>query len=187
MRIVSFPKFSFVMVAFVVFATMMFASPVYAGPCENSLAASVAAEKAKCDTPPSPACLEAAEDKQSFQNAYEACKSGELQAKKNAAAASTKGDYGLGETASKSGLPNSGESDTIPSLVGGIILAVLGLVATLFFFLMVYAGFLWMTSRGSPDQVGKAKTLLTQAIVGVVIIAGAWAITNFVIGRLQNL
>tara|TARA_Y100000031_G_scaffold155089_1_gene204716 strand:- start:1608 stop:2171 length:564 start_codon:yes stop_codon:yes gene_type:complete len=91
-------------------------------------------------------------------------------------------DYGLKETADAAKLPNT--DSNVASLVGKIIQAALSLVATIFFFLMVYGGFLWMTARGNTDQIGKAKDLITQAIVGVVVISAAWAITNFVISRI---
>ncbi len=94
-------------------------------------------------------------------------------------------NYGLDDTASKSGLPNSGSGISIGIIVGKIIQGVLSLVALIFFALMIYGGFLWMTSRGDAKQVGTAKELLTQAIIGVVIISTAWAITTFIIERLS--
>lgn len=50
--------------------------------------------------------------------------------------------------------------------------------------LMIYAGFLWMTSGGDPEKVDKAKTMIRNAIIGAVIILSAWGITTYVIRRL---
>ena len=65
--------------------------------------------------------------------------------------------------------------------VGQIInvsLTLLGMVAVS---LMVYAGFLWMTAAGNDDQIGKAKSVMTAAVIGLVIIMSAYAITRFVL------
>ena len=42
---------------------------------------------------------------------------------------------------------------------------------------------MYVTSTGDAGRVTKAKNLLTYAIVGLIIILSAFAITNFVIGR----
>lgn len=89
-------------------------------------------------------------------------------------------DYGYKQTASESGLPNIGKS--LPDIIGITIKSALGLVATIFFVLMVYGGFLWMTAAGGGEQVGQAKKLITQALLGITVIAGAYAIVTFVIG-----
>lgn len=77
-------------------------------------------------------------------------------------------------------------TDATPSVFIGnkIITPLMGLVGTIFLCLMIYAGFLWMTARGDSDQVKKATTLIFDAIIGVAVILGAYAITSFVITRL---
>ncbi|MFA6424319.1 MAG: hypothetical protein WCV83_03370 [Candidatus Magasanikbacteria bacterium] len=66
-------------------------------------------------------------------------------------------------------------------IVAQIIRIVLGLLGTIFFVLTIYAGFLWMTAAGNEEQATKAKTLLTQAVIGLVIILTAYSITYFVL------
>lgn len=85
--------------------------------------------------------------------------------------------FGLDTAAGGAGLKNPG----IPALIGRVLKALLGFVGTLFLILMVYAGFLWMTARGDSKKVDQAKQMITGAIIGVVIIAGAYAMTDFVI------
>ena len=85
--------------------------------------------------------------------------------------------FGLGEAAAPSGLKNPG----VPALIGRILKALLGFVGTLFLILMVYAGFLYMTARGDSKKVDQAKQLITGAIIGIIIIAGSYAITDFVL------
>lgn len=57
-------------------------------------------------------------------------------------------------------------------------LSLLGVAAVSF---IVYGGFLMMTSAGESDQVGKGRSILTYAIIGLVIIMSAWSITTFVL------
>jgi Zn-dependent protease with chaperone function len=60
----------------------------------------------------------------------------------------------------------------------------LGILGTIFFVLIVYAGFLWMTAAGEEDKTGKAKKLIFSGVVGLLIILSAYAITDFVINKL---
>jgi hypothetical protein len=85
--------------------------------------------------------------------------------------------FGL-ETAAGDKIPKTKD---LAVIIGRILSAVLGFVGTLFLLLMVYAGFLWMTAGGDSSKVDKAKQLITAAVIGVVIIASAYAITNFVL------
>lgn len=48
---------------------------------------------------------------------------------------------------------------------------------------IVVGGIMYAISSGDAGKVAKAKNLLTYAIVGLVIVLSAFAITNFVIGR----
>ena len=43
-----------------------------------------------------------------------------------------------------------------------------------------------MTDRGNEDQVKKAKNLITAAIIGVVIVVSAYAISIYVVGKLTD-
>ncbi len=81
-------------------------------------------------------------------------------------------------------LGNGGAADagqSLPVLVGRIIRTLLGLLGIIFVVLMVYAGFLWMTARGESDPVDKAKDIIRNAIIGLVLIFLAYAITGFVV------
>ena len=42
-----------------------------------------------------------------------------------------------------------------------------------------------MTAGGSEDQVSKAKKIMTNAIIGLVIVFFAWSITYFIMMRLH--
>lgn len=98
-----------------------------------------------------------------------------------------------------SALPASAQVDTGLNAVGqtvklssadprviatNIINVALGLVGIVLLFLILYAGFLWMTAGGNDEQVSKAKRVLTSSIIGLIIVLSSWAIARFVIDRL---
>lgn len=64
--------------------------------------------------------------------------------------------------------------------LGNIIRIVLGLLGILFIVLIIYAGVLWMTSAGNSDQVEKARGIIVQAVIGLVVIMTAYILTAFV-------
>lgn len=91
-------------------------------------------------------------------------------------------DLGLTATAKKARLNTA---DSVPKLVGRIIGTALSMLAVVFFILMVYAGILWMTAHGNSDAVNKAQETMFAAIIGVVIVLGSYAITQFVFESLE--
>lgn len=73
---------------------------------------------------------------------------------------------------------------TLPELIGNIIAVLLSVLGIIFIVLVVYAGFLYLTAGGEDTKVKKAKTLLSQSIIGLIIIVAAYAIAKFVIDAL---
>ncbi|MFA6594088.1 MAG: LamG-like jellyroll fold domain-containing protein [Candidatus Buchananbacteria bacterium] len=64
-------------------------------------------------------------------------------------------------------------------IIGRILQVVFGLLGVVALLLIIYAGFLWMTAGGDPDKVNKAKKMIYNAIIGLVIIFSAFAIASF--------
>ncbi len=76
----------------------------------------------------------------------------------------------------------SGLSDTDPRVtVPRIINAILGLLGTVATALIVYSGFLWLTSAGNEDKITTAKKILWTSAVGLIIIMMSYAITRYVV------
>lgn len=81
----------------------------------------------------------------------------------------------------------SGQAD-IPVLTGeqvlqnglNIVYFLLGIVAIV---VIIIGGITYATSAGNSSSVTKAKNMILYAVVGIVIVITAYAITNFVIGR----
>ncbi len=88
------------------------------------------------------------------------------------------GDTGLGTTANAGGYSAAG---SLPTLIGNIIEVALGFVGLIVFAIILYAGFLWMTAQGNEEQVGKAKQMMSNAVIGFIIIVAAYALTSYVV------
>lgn len=72
---------------------------------------------------------------------------------------------------------------SIGDIVAGVInvaLSFLGIIAT---GIILYGGFVWMTSQGNPDKIDKAKRIIVNGVIGLVIIASAYAIAKFLLDR----
>jgi len=85
---------------------------------------------------------------------------------------------GLDITVEKAGLNKS--NNDLPKLAGGLIGNVLAFLGLAFFVLVIYGGILWMTAAGNDDQVKKARQIITAAVIGLVIVLSAYAITAFI-------
>jgi hypothetical protein len=79
----------------------------------------------------------------------------------------------------------AGETDprAVAAKIINIALGFLGIVAVI---LVLYGGFMWMTAAGNEERVTKAKQILTAALIGLIIIIMAWALTRFVMDQLMN-
>jgi hypothetical protein len=74
------------------------------------------------------------------------------------------------------------QSDSnLTARVATIVRVAVTMIGAIIVFYIAYAGFLWTTAGGNSDQVGKAKTMMVQAIIGMAIVMSAYAITSYVI------
>jgi hypothetical protein len=81
--------------------------------------------------------------------------------------------------------PEGTEKD-LPTMIGNAINVFLGVLGILFIGLVIYAGILYLTDAGEGKKVAKAKTLLTTAVIGMVLVVAAYAIATFVIDALTQ-
>lgn len=76
-----------------------------------------------------------------------------------------------------------GDIDKIKN-IGDLISAAIGaafLIAFLLVFVMlVWGGIQWITSGGDKENTQKARDRITHALVGLAIIAGAWALMKVI-------
>ena len=74
-----------------------------------------------------------------------------------------------------------------PAIIIGIIIkGLLGLVGLLFFILVLYGGFLYMTSGGADEKIKKGKNYIVYAAIGLAIVLSAYAIASFVTKIITN-
>lgn len=83
----------------------------------------------------------------------------------------------IGETI---GLP--GTSPII--IIAKIIRVILGFLGIIVLLLVLYAGWMWMSSMGQEEKIEKAKNTLKNALIGLIIIIMSFAIVTFVINKL---
>ncbi|MFH1315471.1 MAG: pilin, partial [Candidatus Uhrbacteria bacterium] len=76
-----------------------------------------------------------------------------------------------------------GQAD-IRYIIASIIRYAIALVGVVFLGLIVYGGFLFMTSKGEPDKITKAKDVLKNGVIGLAIILASYAIVSFIISVL---
>jgi hypothetical protein len=96
------------------------------------------------------------------------------------------GDYGLGTAGSEAGLksPGGSASTALAGEAGRIIGTILAFLGVIFLVLMIAGGILWMTAGGNDAKVQRARSLLIAAIIGLIIVLSAYAITTFVANNL---
>ncbi|MBM3210509.1 hypothetical protein FJZ39_04185 [Candidatus Saccharibacteria bacterium] len=66
--------------------------------------------------------------------------------------------------------------------VSEIFIQLIGYIAVGF---IIYGGFMYMISQGSADGISSAKKIITNALIGLVIVIAATAIVNLVVGGLS--
>lgn len=86
--------------------------------------------------------------------------------------------YGIG------GVQACDGSDCLTQLIGHIIQIALSVVGVVFFFLVLYGGYIWMTARGDSDLVTKGKDIIIEAVIGMVIVFAAYIVSSFVVASI---
>ncbi len=63
---------------------------------------------------------------------------------------------------------------------------ILGLVGSLALLFFIYGGIMFMLAGGKSEMIDKGKKIITNAVIGVAIVLGAWIIVNFSIAALTG-
>ena len=91
-------------------------------------------------------------------------------------------NYGLDVTA-KEGMgieKTTIDSSNLPTTIGKVVGAVLSFLGVAFFVLIIYGGYTWMFSMGNEQTATKAKDIIIAAVIGLVIVLAAYAITSYI-------
>jgi len=77
-------------------------------------------------------------------------------------------------------------SDTLEMRIASMIQTALSVVGIILLILIIYGGFLWMTAGGNEEKVGKARKILKNAVIGILIVFMAYGIAEFVVSRVET-
>ena len=75
---------------------------------------------------------------------------------------------------------NSLNNLTVPSIISGAIRLLVIVAAVIFFFWLVLGGIKWIMSGGDKGKTEEARSQITAALVGLVIVFSAWAISKLI-------
>lgn len=89
------------------------------------------------------------------------------------------GLYGADQAAQTAGI-QTGSQPTVVGVVANIVSAGLTLIGVLFFILTIYGGVTWMMARGNEEYTKRALNTIIAAVIGLIIVIAAYAITQFV-------
>jgi len=70
--------------------------------------------------------------------------------------------------------------ESVLSIVATVIAYALSFLGVIFLVLTIYAGFLWMTAGGNEEKVTKAKTIMKNSLIGLLIVFAAGVLTTFI-------
>ena len=69
---------------------------------------------------------------------------------------------------------------TFPNIISALIRLAIVIAAVIFFFILVIGGVRWIASGGDKAQTEAARSQITAALVGLVIVFAAWAIVALI-------
>ncbi len=75
---------------------------------------------------------------------------------------------------------------TLLAALAGIIKTFLLVAGILAFLFVLYGGFIYLTAGGDSDKAGKGRTVIVNAIIGVLIIFLSFALVDFIIKKTQK-
>ncbi|MEI7619979.1 MAG: pilin [Candidatus Falkowbacteria bacterium] len=81
-----------------------------------------------------------------------------------------------------------GEDSQSPTSLMAIIVRLINysliLLGVIFLVLFVMSGYQWMTAGGNEDSIKTAKSRMTNAVIGLVVVLMSWTITYFVLYKI---
>lgn len=66
------------------------------------------------------------------------------------------------------------------SILGLVINVALSLLGVIFMFIIILAGYQWMSAQGNEQNVSKAKESMTRAIMGLIVVISSYAVWTFI-------
>lgn len=79
-------------------------------------------------------------------------------------------------------LAQTGLAEIVGSMAGVFI----SLMGVIFMAYVIYGGFLWMTAGGNEDSVSKAKKIIRDGVIGIIVVLAAGGIYLLVVNVLLS-
>lgn len=80
-----------------------------------------------------------------------------------------------------------GQNPKVSDILGTIINSALGVLGGLALLMLVWGGFQWLTSAGSPERITKGTQTMLWAVIGVILVLASYMVvstfTNLLTGR----
>lgn len=84
-------------------------------------------------------------------------------------------------------LNNPLKVNTIQDAVRLFVNGVVRLAIPVLVIFYIYAGFSFIAARGNTEKIKNAKSMFFYTIIGTILILGAWAITNAIVGTVNSI
>lgn len=78
------------------------------------------------------------------------------------------------------------ESGNILPIIASLISLVLSFLGIVLVVMIIWAGIMWMTAGGEKGNVQKAKDMIKNSVIGLLIVIASYAITSFVISSFDK-
>ncbi|MBI2551005.1 DUF4215 domain-containing protein [Candidatus Uhrbacteria bacterium] len=92
----------------------------------------------------------------------------------------------FGLTGTFANIAGLGVNDSVPLIVAKLISVLLGFLGVLAVLIVLWGGWVFLTSAGDQKRVKKGRDILRNGLIGLVLILGAYGIASFVISRLSS-
>jgi hypothetical protein len=83
-------------------------------------------------------------------------------------------------------LSNPLKVNSIQCLIEEVLKFVVNLLAIAGVLYLIWTGFMFVKAQGNPSELEKAKKSFVNAIIGMAIILGAWAIANVIANTINK-
>ena len=96
-------------------------------------------------------------------------------------------DSKLNNVAGKTGAGyNTTGTVTAESMISLIVTTILSFLGVIFLVLAIYGGFIWMMARGNEQEVEKAKQIIQNSVIGLIIVVAAYAVSWYIINAFSG-
>lgn len=87
----------------------------------------------------------------------------------------------LNQAATNAGFNTQGNPETnFATIMGTITRAFISILGVIFISYLLFGGYLWMTAAGNDEKLVKAKSIIRNGIIGLIVVLSAAAIYFFV-------